>query len=104
MPLGASELSRSSPSIESSSQSARGNEPPVKLTPESLKKALRESGAYTRRAFGLVWKSSKPLTVALAAITLFVAAVPPAIAFAGKRIVDAVVAKSSHDTMQWVGV
>jgi len=85
-------------------RAARGNEPPVKLTPETLKKALRESAAYTRRAFGLVWKSSKPLTVALAAITLLVAAVPPAIAFAGKRIVDAVVAKSSHDTMQWVGV
>jgi ATP-binding cassette subfamily B protein len=85
-------------------RAARGNEPPVKLTPETLKKALRESAAYTRRAFGLVWKSSKPLTVALAAITLLVAAVPPAIAFAGKRIVDAVVAKSSHDTMRWVGV
>jgi len=85
-------------------RAARGNDPPVKLTPETLKKALRESAAYTQRAFGLVWKSSKPLTVALASITLLVAAVPPAIAFAGKRIVDAVVAKSSDDTIRWVGV
>jgi ATP-binding cassette subfamily B protein len=83
---------------------ARGNEPPVKLTPTALKQALRDSAAYTRRAFGLVWKSSRPLTVALATITLFVAAVPPAIALAGKRIVDAVVAKSSDDTIKWVGV
>ena len=37
-------------------------------------------------------------------MTLFVAAVPPAIALAGKRIVDAVVAKSSDDTIKWVGV
>ncbi len=51
-----------------------------------------------------MWKSSRPLTVALATITLFVAAVPPAIALAGKRIVDAVVAKSSDDTITWVGV
>jgi ATP-binding cassette subfamily B protein len=76
----------------------------VKLTPAALKQALRDSGAYTRRAFGLVWRSSRPLTVALATITLFVSAVPPAIALAGKRIVDAVVAKSSDDTITWVGV
>ena len=69
-----------------------------------LKKALRDSAAYTRRAFGLVWKSSKPLTVALATITILVAAVPPSIALAGKRIVDAVVARSSDDTMKWVAV
>jgi ATP-binding cassette subfamily B protein len=83
---------------------ARGNEPPARLTPAALKQALRDSAAYTRRAFGLVWRSSRPLTVALATITLFVAAVPPAIALAGKRIVDAVVAKSSTDTIEWVGV
>jgi ATP-binding cassette subfamily B protein len=74
------------------------------LTAESLKKAVRDSGAYTRRAFSLVWRSSRPLTVALALITLLVAAVPPAIAFAGKRIVDAVVARSEDDTIKWVGV
>ncbi|MDB5217940.1 MAG: transporter, ATP-binding/permease protein [Myxococcaceae bacterium] len=51
-----------------------------------------------------MWKSSRALTVALATITLVVAAVPPAIALAGKRIVDAVVAKSSDDTVKWVGV
>jgi ATP-binding cassette subfamily B protein len=82
----------------------RGNAPPVKLTAESLKKALRDSAAYTRRAFVLVWRSSRGLTVALALVTLLVAAVPPSIAFAGKRIVDAVVARSHDDTIKWVGV
>ena len=37
-------------------------------------------------------------------VTLLVAAVPPAIAWAGKRIVDAVVARSHDDTIKWVGV
>jgi ATP-binding cassette subfamily B protein len=83
---------------------SRGPEPPVKLTVTTLKKALRESAAYTRRAFALVWHSSKPLTVALACITLLVAAVPPSIAWAGKRIVDAVVARSEPETIKWVGV
>ncbi|MDB4938044.1 MAG: transporter, ATP-binding/permease protein [Labilithrix sp.] len=69
-----------------------------------LKQALRDSAAYTRRAFALVWSSSRPLTVALALFTLLVAAVPPAIAFAGKRIVDAVVARSEPETIKWVGV
>jgi ATP-binding cassette subfamily B protein len=82
----------------------RGNEPPAKLTATSLKKAIRDSVAYTRRAFALVWRSSRRLTVALALVTLLVAAVPPAIALAGKRIVDAVVARSRDDTITWVGV
>ena len=65
---------------------------------------MRDSAAYTRRAFGLVWRSSKRLTVALAVATLLIAAVPPSIAWAGKRIVDAVVARSHDETLQWVGV
>jgi ATP-binding cassette subfamily B protein len=85
-------------------RATRPSEAPVKLTPQALKKALRDSLAYTRRAFGLVWKSSKALTVALAVFTVLVAAVPPAIALTGKRIVDAVVARSSDDTVMWVGV
>lgn len=76
----------------------------MKLTATTLKKALRESGAYVRRAFGLVWRSSRSLTLGLALITLLVAAVPPSIAWAGKQIVDAVVAGSRERTIQWVGV
>ena len=80
------------------------NEPPPKLTVTTLKKAIRDSAAYTRRAFALVWRSSPTLTVALALATLLVAAVPPSIAWAGKKIVDAVVAGSREQTIQWVSV
>lgn len=51
-----------------------------------------------------MWRSSPRLTLALGLVTLLVAAVPPAIAWAGKRIVDAVVAGSHDDTIKWVGV
>ncbi|MBS2013096.1 MAG: ABC transporter ATP-binding protein [Deltaproteobacteria bacterium] len=67
-----------------------------------LRKAVAESLAYTRRAIGLVWKSSSSLTLALAVLTLSSAAVPPAIALAGKRIVDEVVAGSRDGTVRWV--
>jgi len=50
----------------------------------------------------LVWTSSKKLTIATAILTLVGAFVPPAIAFAGKRIVDAVVAGSRDETLTWV--
>lgn len=82
----------------------RGHEPPTKLTVTTLKKALGESAAFTRRAFALVWRSSRPLTVALALLTLLVSAVPPSIAWAGKQIVDAVVSRSREGTMKWVGI
>ena len=67
-------------------------------------KALRESGAYTRRALALVWRSSKGLTLALAVLTLVISAVPPAIAYAGKRIVDEVVKGSRDGAIRWVVV
>ena len=43
---------------------------------------------------GLVWPSSAPMTVALAVLTLVGGLVPLGVAYAGKRIVDAVVAHS----------
>ncbi len=69
-----------------------------------LKKAARESFAYMLRAMGLVWASSKRLTVALGILTLLSAALPPGIALAGKRIVDEVVAGSRDGTVRWVAV
>lgn len=70
---------------------------------ETLVRGLARSLEHTRRALGLVWSSSRRLTVALASLTLVAAVVPPAIAFAGKRIVDAVVARSSDVALEWVG-
>ncbi|HTQ02691.1 MAG TPA: ABC transporter ATP-binding protein [Polyangiaceae bacterium] len=64
---------------------------------------MSESFSYLGRALVLVWRSSSALTLALAFLTLFAAAAPPAVAWAGKRIVDAVVARSRQTTLEWVG-
>jgi len=82
----------------------RSGEPPEKLTRANLVRALRQSSAFMRRAFGLVWKSSPSLTVALGLFTLLVAAVPPSIAYTGKRIVDEVILGSLDGTVRWVAV
>jgi ATP-binding cassette subfamily B protein len=80
--------------------------PPARpAEPKKPQRALiRESFAYLARALVLVWRSSPALTLALAGLTLFAAATPPAVAWAGKRIVDAVVARSRPATLEWVGV
>lgn len=54
------------------------------------------------RAIAMVWRSSPALTLALVAMTVGAALVPPATAWAGKRIVDNVVARRAHDTLRWV--
>ncbi len=50
--------------------------------------------AHTPRTLGLVWRSSKALSIALGAATLASAILPLGIAWIGKRIIDAAVA---HD-------
>ena len=52
---------------------------------------------YTSRAIGLVWTTSRPLTFALAALTLVAGVLPAAIAWVGKLIVDGVVAAIAQD-------
>jgi ATP-binding cassette subfamily B protein len=47
---------------------------------------------YSRRAIELVWSTSRPLTVALALLTLTAGLLPAGIAWIGAQIVDAVVA------------
>ena len=47
---------------------------------------------YSRRAIELVWTTSRPLTIALAALTLLAGALPAAVAYVGALIVDSVVA------------
>ncbi|AKT36366.1 ABC transporter ATP-binding protein [Chondromyces crocatus] len=63
---------------------------------------LRGSFAYTPPTLRLVWKSSRASTLALGALTLVAAVLPLAIAFAGKAIVDAVVARDGAATLRWV--
>ena len=67
--------------------------PPVKSPPKgSLVAQLRESLRHTRQTLALVWRSSPPQTIALGVLTLVGGLVPLGVAYAGKRIVDAVVA------------
>jgi len=47
---------------------------------------------YSRRAIELVWQTSKPLTLALAALTLLAGVLPAGAAYVGQLIVDGVVA------------
>jgi len=47
---------------------------------------------YSRRALELVWTTSRPLTIALAALTLLAGALPAAVVYVGALIVDSVVA------------
>jgi ATP-binding cassette subfamily B protein len=50
----------------------------------------------------LVWRSSPPQTVALGVLTLVGGLVPLGVAYAGKRIVDAVVGHDRDATLRWV--
>jgi ATP-binding cassette, subfamily B, bacterial len=78
--------------------------PPLESQPPShgLAAQLRESLTHTRMTLRLVWRSSRSMTVALAILTLVGALVPLGVAYAGKRIVDAVVARSRDATLRWV--
>lgn len=64
--------------------------------------ALRESARFVRRALRLVWRASPALTTVYALVVLISAVLGPAIALAGKRIVDSVVAGSRDETLAWV--
>ena len=66
--------------------------------------ALRESTRFIRRALGLVWKASPGLTSAFGVIAVVSSLLGPAIALAGKRIVDSVVAGLRDETVFWVAV
>jgi ATP-binding cassette subfamily B protein len=73
--------------------------PPI---PRSTWAQLRESLRHTRMTLALVWRSSPPQTVALGVLTLVGGLVPLGVAYAGKRIVDAVVSRNGGATLRWV--
>jgi ATP-binding cassette, subfamily B, bacterial len=66
--------------------------------------APRGTFAHTPETLRLVWRSSPLLTLALAALTLSAALLPLGVAWAGKAIVDAVVARSRDLALHWVVV
>src|SRR5450631_3710328 len=51
---------------------------------------------YAQRALELTWTTSRPLSVALGALTLVAGAVPAGVAWVGARIVDGVVLASHN--------
>jgi ATP-binding cassette, subfamily B, bacterial len=53
---------------------------------------LEASAQHSARAFGLVWGSAPGGVLALIALTLAAAALPPFVAYVGKLIIDAVIA------------
>ncbi len=59
---------------------------------------------YSSRALDLVWTTSRPLTVALALLTLAAGILPAAIAYIGQLIVDGVVAATQSDNPDTRGV
>ncbi|WP_437569148.1 ABC transporter ATP-binding protein [Sorangium sp. So ce542] len=65
---------------------------------------LRDSFAYTPRTLQLVWRSSKAASLALAALTLAAAVLPLGVAYVGKAITDAVVAREERAALVWVSV
>jgi ATP-binding cassette, subfamily B, bacterial len=70
--------------------------------PRSLSSATRELLSHTRRTLALVFASSPGLLAAMAGLTVVSALVPIVVAYAGKRIVDAVVAGDVDLSVRWV--
>ena len=65
--------------------------------PPDLARGFLGVFAYSRRALQLVWTTSRPLSLTLAALTVVAGALPAAIAYIGAQIVDAVVAALQTD-------
>ncbi len=65
--------------------------PPAKDPGPALARGFFGVFRYSRRALELVWTTSRPLTIALAVLTLVAGALPAAVAFVGALIVDSVV-------------
>ncbi|MEO6598621.1 MAG: ABC transporter ATP-binding protein, partial [Polyangiaceae bacterium] len=79
----------------------------VAPTPQTKKPGLlatKELFGHTRRTLSLVWASSPSLLVYLSLLSVAGAVLPLSIAYAGKRIIDAVVLHSRPLTLDWVGV
>ena len=66
--------------------------------------ATKELFGHARRTLGLVWASSPSLLVFLSGLSASGAFLPLLVAYAGKRIVDAVVLHQRALTLDWVGL
>jgi len=64
--------------------------------------SFRESAEQLRRTLLLAWEGSPKAFLGILALTVLSALLPLGIAYAGKRIIDAVVARSFEQTVHWV--
>jgi ABC-type multidrug transport system fused ATPase/permease subunit len=64
--------------------------------------SLKGSFTYTPRTLALVWRSSPRASLGLGALTLVASVVPLAVAWVGKAIMDAVVARDAALTLRYV--
>lgn len=69
-----------------------------------MKARLRNSYAEVPRTLALVARTSPRGTVLLGVTTLASAVLPIAVAYAGKRIIDAVVAQATDEALRWVAI
>jgi len=76
--------------------------PPSPPAPVGLVRRLAASALRSRQTLGLVWRSSRLGTVALGALTILAASLPPLVAYVGKLIVDAVVARDRDRAVRMV--
>jgi ATP-binding cassette subfamily B protein len=69
-----------------------------------MDQAARPPRTFTHvpQTLGLVWRASRSLTAALGGLTLVAALLPLGVAYAGKAIVDGVVAHDRDATFTWV--
>ena len=57
---------------------------------------------HSRRGFGIVWETSRSLTITMAVLTVIAGLLPGAVAWVGKLIVDAVVDKDADAVIRYV--
>jgi ATP-binding cassette subfamily B protein len=76
--------------------------PPQPAAPVGLATRLKASVLRSRQTLALVWRSSRLGTLALGALTIVAASLPPIVAYVGKLIVDAVVARDRTRAVRMV--
>jgi ATP-binding cassette subfamily B protein len=69
---------------------------------KKLQMTMKSSFQHTPRSFLLAWKSSPRIASVILIFTLTSAALPIAIAYVGKLIIDSIVAKDHALTLKWV--
>jgi ATP-binding cassette subfamily B protein len=88
--------------MAASAPHARRGKPTTAPARVPLRERLRGSFEHTPRTLALVWRTSPSGTLLLGGLTLVAAMVPLGVAWVGKAITDAVVARDAAATLRWV--